>query len=349
MVEQKLPKLKTRVRFPSPAPVMTKSFSEILIDWQKASGRHDLPWQGSKDPYGIWVSEIMLQQTQVSTVIPYYVRFMASFPDVERLASSSLDEVLAHWSGLGYYSRARNLHRTAKIVSGLGRFPEEPETLAMLPGIGRSTAAAIAVFAFSRRAAILDGNVKRVFSRVFGIEGYPGERAVEKRMWEKAEMLLPDMEMECYTQGLMDLGAGLCSRRNPQCGLCPMKDGCFAHRTGRADELPEARPRKALPSRKTTFFVLRHKGRFCFERRPESGIWAGLLAFPEKGEDLPDPSGIIELPPFTHVFTHFRLEIRVLVLESEKEGIWLTMDEALNAPIPNPVRKILEQIRRPSP
>ena len=334
---------------------MTKAFSSRLIEWQKISGRHDLPWQGSKDPYSIWVSEIMLQQTQVSTVIPYYMKFMTCFPDVASLAASSLDDVLSAWSGLGYYSRARNLHKTAGIIASLEKFPDDPEILAGLPGIGRSTAAAISAFAFSRRAAILDGNVKRVFSRVFGIEGYPNEKAVENRLWEKAEALLPESEIECYTQGLMDLGASLCSRKNPECTLCPMKDCCVAHVSGRVNEFPRVRPKKALPSRETTFLVLKKKDRLCFERRPETGIWASLLCFPEirEGEDLSrhDPLEIGSLPSFTHVFTHFRLNIGVLLVVTEKqaEGLWLTLDEALNAPIPNPVRRILEQIRKPSP
>ncbi len=328
---------------------MTQEFSAILIEWQKRHGRRDLPWQKSSDPYAIWVSEIMLQQTQVVTVIPYYEKFLSAFPNLEALASAPLDDVLSLWSGLGYYSRARNLHKAAKMLANLGKFPDSPEALSGLPGIGRSTAAAIAAFAFSRRAAILDGNVKRVFSRFFGIEGHPGEKGVENRMWEKAESLLPESEIGCYTQALMDLGAGLCSRRNPDCAKCPLNSGCIARLSGRVHELPQPAPKKALPLRKTTFLVLAREGRLLFERRPEKGVWAGLLCFPEA-----DPSEFSEsekLVAFVHTFTHFRLEIEAVLVETGKhrEGIWLSMEEALASPIPNPVRKILDRIRQPFP
>ncbi len=334
---------------------MTQEFSAILIEWQKRHGRRDLPWQISNDPYAIWVSEIMLQQTQVVTVIPYYERFLSAFPNLEALASASLDDVLSLWSGLGYYSRARNLHKAAKMLSNLGKFPDSPEALSGLPGIGRSTAAAIAAFAFSRRAAILDGNVKRVFARFFGIEGHPGEKGVENRMWEKAESLLPESEIGCYTQALMDLGAGLCSRRNPDCAKCPLNSGCIARLSGRVHELPQPAPKKALPLRETTFLVLAREGRLLFERRPGKGIWAELLCFPElaQGQDLSvfDPSNTECLPSFTHAFTHFRLKIEAVLIETGKhrEGIWLSMEEALASPIPNPVRKILGRIRQPFP
>ena len=334
---------------------MTQEFSAILIEWQKRHGRRDLPWQISNDPYAIWVSEIMLQQTQVVTVIPYYERFLSAFPNLEALASASLDNVLSLWSGLGYYSRARNLHKAAKILSNLGKFPDSPEALSGLPGIGRSTAAAIAAFAFSKRAAILDGNVKRVFARFFGIEGHPGEKGVENRMWEKAESLLPETEIGCYTQALMDLGAGLCSRRNPDCAKCPLNSGCIARLSGRVHELPQPAPKKALPLRETTFLVLAREGRLLFERRPGKGIWAELLCFPElkQGQDLSvfDPSNTECLPSFTHAFTHFRLKIEAVLVETGKhrEGIWLSMEEALASPIPNPVRKILGRIRQPFP
>jgi len=334
---------------------MTQEFSAILIEWQKRHGRRDLPWQKSNDPYAIWVSEIMLQQTQVVTVIPYYEKFLSAFPNLEALASASLDDVLSLWSGLGYYSRARNLHKAAKILSSLGRFPDSPEALSGLPGIGRSTAAAIVAFAFSRRAAILDGNVKRVFARCFGIEGHPGEKGVENRMWEKAESLLPESEIGCYTQALMDLGAGLCSRRNPDCAKCPLNSGCIARLSGRVHELPQPAPKKALPLRQATFLVLAREGRLLFERRPGKGIWAELLCFPElkQGQDLSvfEPSNTECLPSFTHAFTHFRLKIEAVLVETGKhrEGIWLSMEEALASPIPNPVRKILDRIRQPSP
>ncbi len=296
----------------------------------------------------------MLQQTQVATVMPYYERFMSSFPDVYRLASSHLDAVLAAWSGLGYYSRARNMHRTARIIVEHhdGKFPDHPERLAEFPGIGRSTAAAIAVFAFSHRAAILDGNVKRVFSRVFGIEGYPGEKSVEAIMWKKAEELLPDAEIGRYTQALMDLGAGLCSRRNPDCGHCPLKSDCIAHVSGRVHELPQARPKKALPLKETTFLVSMREGLIRFERRPGSGVWAELLCFPEiLPADVSNFHSVKTLPAFTHAFTHFRLKINVVLAQAEGfgDGVWMTPEEGLASSIPNPVRKILEEVRILSP
>ncbi len=329
---------------------MKKAFSEILVEWQKSSGRHDLPWQGKRDPYAVWVSEIMLQQTQVSTVIPYYQRFIARFPDVDSLARASLDEVLSLWSGLGYYARARNLHKAATIVSSLGKFPDDLDGLSSLPGIGRSTAAAISVFSFSKREAILDGNVKRVLSRVFAMEGYPGEKRIEALFWEKAEALLPLIEIESYTQGLMDLGASLCSRTNPQCPECPMKDCCEAHLSGRIHELPQAKPKKPLPLRETDFLVLKKGGKFYFERRPEKGVWAEMLCFPERKEEEISED-FVELPGFIHVFTHFRLKIGACLIETEKDraGLWLSMEEALSSSIPNPVRRILEGIRRLSP
>src|ERR1700739_3432699 len=233
-----------------PAELLT-GFAPRLITWQREHGRHDLPWQNTRDPYRVWLSEIMLQQTQVSTVIPYYARFLERFPDVAALAAAPLDDVMTLWAGLGYYSRARNLHRCAQAVVEArgGAFPSSVEALAELPGIGRSTAAAIASFAFGARATILDGNVKRVLARVFGGEGFPGEKKVENVMWLLAESLLPvnatDDDISAYTQGLMDFGATLCARGKPDCLRCPFAVDCVANVTGGQAELPEACPRKA--------------------------------------------------------------------------------------------------------
>ncbi|MFP4905238.1 A/G-specific adenine glycosylase, partial [Paraburkholderia sp. BR14261] len=240
-----------------PAELLT-GFAPRLIAWQREHGRHDLPWQNTRDPYRIWLSEIMLQQTQVSTVIPYYTRFLERFPTVEALAAAPDDDVMALWAGLGYYSRARNLHRCAQVVADThgGKFPQTVEALAELPGIGRSTAAAIASFAFGARETILDGNVKRVLARVFGVEGFPGEKRVENAMWTLAETLVPgpeasDADVSAYTQGLMDLGATLCGRGKPDCARCPFAQDCVANTTGRQRELPAARPKKAVPTRRT--------------------------------------------------------------------------------------------------
>src|SRR5687768_14950647 len=249
------------------------SFAADVLSWQRRHGRRNLPWQGTRDPYRIWLSEVMLQQTQVSAVIPYYERFLARYPTVEALAAASEDEVLRLWSGLGYYARGRNLHKAAVEISRNG-FPGTAETIAELPGVGRSTAAAIAVFAFGERAAILDGNVKRVLSRVFARQG-------ERNLWALAERLLPRRNIEVYTQALMDLGATVCTRI-PACTTCPVEARCVARKTGRIAELPAPRRRKALPLKSATWFVYLNAGRVLLQRRPSSGIWGGLWCFPEK-------------------------------------------------------------------
>ena len=255
-------------------------FAQALIRWQKQAGRHDLPWQQpgrARDPYRVWLAEIMLQQTQVATVIPYYVRFLARFPDLARLAAAPAEEVMALWSGLGYYARARNLQRAAQDVVAKhgGRFPRRIEDIGSLPGVGRSTAAAIAVFAFGARAAILDGNVRRVLARVFGIEGFPGEKKVEARLWALAEALLPRRDLVAYTQGLMDLGATLCRLRRPRCGECPVAASCVARREDRIAGLPTPRAKRAVPQRSVTLLVLRSRGRVLLEQRPPHGRLVG--------------------------------------------------------------------------
>ncbi|NNM83499.1 MAG: A/G-specific adenine glycosylase [Burkholderiales bacterium] len=325
---------------------MATEFPAKLISWQKNAGRHDLPWQKSRDPYSIWVSEIMLQQTRVSTVIPYYLRFMEKFPDVHSLANASLDEVLSLWSGLGYYARAKNLHKAAIIVKEAGTFPED---LSELPGIGKSTAAAISAFAHSKRAAILDGNVKRVLARHFAIEGFPGEKSVENAMWQLAESLLPENEIECYTQALMDLGSGPCSIRQPDCSSCPVQASCAALACGKVEEFPEPRPKKPLPNRETRLLVLFHEEKILLSRRPEKGVWAGLLCLPEIGEGWEEQfraQKAADLPGFTHGFTHFRLKIEAVLARTDSpgDGIWMRAEQALTSSIPNPVRKILSNL-----
>jgi A/G-specific adenine glycosylase len=349
-------------------------FAAAVVAWQKQHGRHALPWQNTRDAYRIWLSEIMLQQTQVSAVIPYYQRFLARFPDVAALAAAPSEEVMSHWSGLGYYSRARNLHRCAQRVCEEfgGVFPADPEQLAELPGIGRSTAAAISAFAYGTRAAILDGNVKRVFCRVFGIEGFPGVKPVEDALWRRAEALLPqadnqggDMEadMQAYTQGLMDLGATVCTRGRPACERCPLAQRCIAFETGRTAELPVRKPKKAVPERHATMLVIVDDGQVLLEQRPGNGIWGGLLSLPElpgEGKDAePDfasivaPFGVIaareKLQAFTHVFTHFKLHvapwrIRLSVrrhLAGELPHVWYPVAQLARAPLPAPVKKLL--------
>jgi A/G-specific adenine glycosylase len=315
------------------------SFAAKLIAWQRCHGRHGLPWQGTRDPYRIWLSEVMLQQTQVGTVVPYYERLIDKYPTVEALARASEDEVLRLWSGLGYYARGRNLHKAARVIQREG-FPRSAEKIAELPGVGRSTAAAIAVFAFGERAAILDGNVKRVLSRYCGIEN-------KNELWPVAERLLPREDVEIYTQGLMDLGATVCTR-NPECGSCPMKARCVARKTGRIGELPAARPRKPLPMRRVTWFVFMHERKVLLERRPSSGIWGGLWCFPEAEDPAVQVRSVKRLDPIDHGFTHCRLRIQPLLCEVKPRQsagrLWLDLADARAAALPAPVKKLLQEL-----
>ena len=307
----------------------------------------------------------MLQQTQVSTVIPYYERFLGRFPEIRHLAEASEEDVLQYWSGLGYYSRARNLHKAAMKISSdfQGRFPLDFDQIQSLPGIGRSTAAAISVFAFGNRQAILDGNVKRVLARCFGIEGFTGNKKIEDSLWAKAIELLPTKEIEIYTQALMDLGATLCTRGRPQCAVCPMQSQCVALASNRVSELPTAKPRKAVPVKSTRMMIIMDRGDVLLEKRPSSGIWGGLWSLPEVDSES-EPTmdchvrygveGSVdgELPLLEHTFTHFRLQITPLVIAVKKRMdiagqnafLWLPVSEAVNAAIATPVRKLLQQI-----
>jgi len=307
----------------------------------------------------------MLQQTQVATVIPYYLRFLAAFPDVRTLAGAPLDRVLEHWSGLGYYRRAHHLHAAAKAVVDLhgGAFPRDLAAIATLPGIGRSTAAAIAAFAFGARAAILDGNVKRVLARHRGIEGFSGAPNVEAEMWVVAESLLPKRNIETYTQALMDLGASVCTRAAPRCIDCPLARDCVALRDGRVAVLPLPRPKKVLPRRAVRMLVVERAGTILLEKRPAVGIWGGLWSLPEiePGADVARhckarfaASVIVgdELRPIEHGFTHYRLTIhpqcvtvRAWPSRAESPGlVWLTRDDALGAALPAPIRKLLRAL-----
>jgi A/G-specific adenine glycosylase len=344
-------------------------FANRLIAWQKIHGRHDLPWQNTVDPYAIWVSEIMLQQTQVTAVIGYYSKFMKRFPNIASLANATQDEVLQHWSGLGYYSRARNLHNAAVTIMDehKGQFPQDFETIQTLSGIGRSTAAAIASFAFNQVQTILDGNVKRVLARHFLVEGWPSSPKVEKELWLLAEKLLPEQGMVAYTQGLMDLGATLCTRSKPKCSNCPLNGSCKALQAQRVHELPTPKPRKTIPEKHTTMLILRRGGEILLEKRPSTGIWGGLWSFPEaeNSQDIEalalEKFGVIaendiSLPNLTHVFTHFKLHIRPQTLQvvklnpqvNQAAHMWLNIEDAIGAAIPTPIRKILLSIQKPS-
>ncbi|WP_338846866.1 A/G-specific adenine glycosylase [Massilia sp. W12] len=347
------------------------TFSADLIAWQSRHGRHSLPWQNTRDAYRIWLSEIMLQQTQVSAVIPYYEKFLTRFPDLATLAAADQADVMAYWSGLGYYSRARNLHACAQAVmrGHGGVFPADPAKLADLPGIGRSTAAAIAAFSYGVRAAILDGNVKRVFARVFGVDVWPGEKKTEQQLWLRAEALLPVQGIEAYTQGLMDLGATLCTRSKPDCARCPFQARCVAHATGRTAELPVKKPAREIPEKYAHLLILQAEGHILLEQRPQLGIWGGLLSLPELAghvsqDDEYDADWIAQeaaqrfgardaacraLPPLSHQFTHFRLHIQPWLLDlaqmpqmlANQDWTWRLCSTLQDLGLPAPVKKLL--------
>ena len=375
------------------ASTIAGRFAPTLVAWQRVHGRHTLPWQqlasgrdagpgAGRDAYGVWVAEIMLQQTQVAAVIPFYRRFLERFPDVTALAEAPLDEVMRCWSGLGYYSRARNLHAAAgRVVSEFaGVFPDDLDALERLPGVGRSTAAAIAVFAFGLRAAILDGNVKRVLARVFAIEGVPSNAVTTRGMWSLAAELLPargvgyggEGDIGHYSQGLMDLGATVCTPRNPSCRSCPFETDCLAYRQGRVAELPHRARRKALPERRVTMLLITRGNEVLLERRPPTGIWGGLWSLPEaqRVDDLEQFRGRFERfgdllsiegePGFTHRFTHFVLHADVVharLRETPHEGRqphlaspeeplrWVDETDVLELGLPAPIRTLM-RVRR---
>ncbi len=338
-------------------------FANAIINWQKLHGRHDLPWQNTIDPYAIWVSEIMLQQTQVTAVIGYYAKFMQRFSSIKILAAATQEEVLQYWSGLGYYSRARNLHAAAQAIMGDfdGAFPRQFDDIKSLAGIGRSTAAAISTFALQLPQPILDGNVKRVFARHFNIAGYTGLPKVAQQLWQIAERENPNRpnkasEAIAYTQGLMDLGATLCTRTKPKCEICPVNHSCVALAHNLVKSLPTPKPRKIIPEKSVTMLVLIHQNKVMLEKRPPSGIWGGLWSLPEvtegtsvDGITLQDTSA---LKPLTHTFTHFKLHItpRLVYVNqrvpqvNQAAKIWLPIEDAITAAIPTPIRTILMSI-----
>ncbi len=342
-------------------------FADRLIRWHQRHGRHDLPWQNTTDPYRVWLSEIMLQQTQVATAIPYYRRFLQSFPQLADLAAAPVEEVMALWSGLGYYARARNLHAAARAVMGdhRGVFPRDAAVIAQLPGIGRSTANSIATFCFGAHAPILDGNVRRVLCRAFGIEGFPGSGAVEKRLWALAEALMPARRGAIYNQAQMDLGAMVCTRAKPRCTVCPLDDGCVARAGGRTDELPTRKPHRAIPLRHATLLVLLDGERVLLETRPPAGIWGGLLSLPELPADADAQQwaeqhfacrvdAVSPAPTVGHAFSHFRLNIAPLLLKVNPDHAvmepgrqWLRLTDIAKAALPAPIRRILKKYRVP--
>ncbi|MES2205237.1 MAG: A/G-specific adenine glycosylase [Pseudomonadota bacterium] len=346
------------------------SFADRLIIWQAQAGRHHLPWQKTQDPYRVWVSEVMLQQTQVAAVLAYYQRFMKLFPTVYDLANATEEEVLAQWAGLGYYSRGRNLHRAAQVVVNdyLGHFPQTSEGLMALPGIGRSTAAAIASFCFNERVAILDGNVKRVLARHAGIQGFPGDRIVELQLWEEATARLPDSasDMPAYTQGMMDFGATLCKRTKPLCGQCPLNSDCIAFNQHKVHELPTPRPSKIIPERFLQILIISISDHMMLEYRTRSGVWKGLWSFPELEAqtsekdiyELLDSWGLKNVllqwgETFSHTFSHYRLYLKpcfVTVASFETDAVqhlpknyaWKKYEELAEIGLPAPIRKCVQ-------
>jgi A/G-specific adenine glycosylase len=339
-------------------------FQQAILTWFDQHGRKHLPWQQPANPYRVWVSEIMLQQTQVATVIPYFLRFTERFPDLASLARSETGTVLEYWAGLGYYARARNLHRAAIIVceQHRGELPAVLAQLAALPGIGRSTAGAILSIAFGVRAPILDGNVKRVLTRFQGIEGWPGDASVQRRLWQLAQSLTPVQRVGDYTQAMMDLGATVCTRTNPGCDDCPVSGECIALAQGRTAQLPAPKPRKAIPVKTCFVLVLRNgSGEFLLRQRPPAGIWGGLWSLPEFADrqDLDhwcdargiDPTILEPLPQRRHTFSHFHLDFTpvhgridtIHRIEEAGHSDWRNMDR--NTALPAPIRKLLGELQ----
>jgi A/G-specific adenine glycosylase len=348
-----------------------------VVRWQRQHGRHGLPWQNSKDPYRVWLSEVMLQQTQVVTVMDYYARFLARFPNVQTLAAAPQDDVLALWSGLGYYSRARNLHRCAQDVVALhgGAFPNNSAALATLPGIGRSTAAAIAAFCFGERAAILDGNVKRVLTRVLGFEGDLSVAAQERQLWDTAHSLLPTRDVDVYTQGLMDLGATVCATRAPACLQCPLASRCVAHAAGTPEKFPVKTKKTKRGRRENALLLLCHGEQVWLVQRPEKGVWAALWSLPEFADQATLQTASTHwpgqgkwLPPIQHALTHFDWALQPLYwqlpihkesaaklsgsllksVSGDLKGQWVTQKLALGMGLPAPVRRLLSACVSPS-
>ncbi len=344
-----------------------KNFQNAVLNWFDQYGRTNLPWQKSINPYRVWISEIMLQQTQVSTVIPYFERFMHSYPTVETLAAAPLDEVLHHWTGLGYYARARNLHKTAELVSGElnGQFPDNVPQLIELPGIGRSTAGAISSIAFKNQATILDGNVKRVLARFSATDGWPGKSAVVEKLWLIAETYTPYKRIADYTQAMMDLGATVCTRSSPNCEQCPLVKNCKAYQLGNPQDYPGKKPKKKLPVKTTCFLMIRNsEGALLLEQNPPVGLWGGLWIFPqcESQDQLEetylklgiqaDSQQILEIK--RHTFSHFHLDYQPVEISigssaatanqiaEDSNQVWYNPQNPLSLGMPAPIKALLQ-------
>ncbi|MBT8079478.1 MAG: A/G-specific adenine glycosylase [Gammaproteobacteria bacterium] len=341
------------------------SFAHRVLRWFDEHGRKDLPWQRDPTPYRVWVSEIMLQQTQVATVIPYYQRFMESFPDVLTLANAKEDDVLHHWSGLGYYARARNLHEAAQLIRSrhAGKFPRRFDQVMALPGIGRSTAGAILALSAGRRFPILDGNVKRVLARYYAVEGWPGKTSVANTLWEYATQNTPKKRVANYTQAIMDIGATICTRSSPDCVACPLNADCIALREDRTHEVPGKKEKKAKPLRQTQMVIAHHDGAVFLERRPPSGIWGGLWSLPEidTGADVAawchtrlslNPAETDRWDTLRHSFSHYDLDIAPVVVRlvdsagqvaDNADSLWYDPLKGAQIGLPAPVAKLIQQ------
>lgn len=340
-----------------------RNFANKVLAWFDDHGRKHLPWQHNITPYRVWLSEIMLQQTQVDTVIPYFEKFIASFPTVDKLASAPADEVLHLWTGLGYYARARNLHKCAQTIRNeyQGQFPNTVEELANLPGIGRSTAGAIASIAFGQPTAILDGNVKRVLARFHAVEGWPGNKQVESTLWEYAEAYTPQTRCADYSQAMMDLGATLCKRSAPNCHACPLIKNCEAHKLQKQTDFPGKKPKKTMPVKTVQMLLIKNpEGHILLEQRPQKGIWGGLWSLPELDSATSsidhirltygEPKGHKTLSQFRHTFSHYHLDISPVLIEIPKQSLsvmesgkqlWYNPQQPQKLGLATPVKKLL--------
>lgn len=343
----------------------TYLISKPLLQWFDQYGRHDLPWQHPITPYRVLLSEVMLQQTQVTTVIDYFHRFIEKFPTITDLAAAKLDEVLHLWSGLGYYARGRNLHKAAQIIRDKfkGKFPTNFEDIVSLPGVGRSTAGAIASIAFSQRYPILDGNVKRVLTRIAGVTGYPSDTATAKKLWQLADEQTPAERVADYTQAIMDLGATVCTRSKPKCSLCPLSNKCYAYRKNMIAEFPGKKPKKILPVRQTTLLMICDDTKnILLEKRPPLGIWGGLWSFPELGENTLEEwcqqhhfaiATTKKWAAFRHTFSHYHLDITPFLVEIKMRPhkimesdrfVWYNITQGDSRGLPAPINKLLESL-----
>lgn len=345
------------------------TFAQVVLAWYQRYGRKTLPWQLEKTAYKVWLSEVMLQQTQVATVIPYFERFIARFPNIADLAAAPLDEVLHLWTGLGYYARARNLHKAAQTVVSQhnGIFPSDFEAIHALPGIGRSTAGAVLSLALGQHYPILDGNVKRVLARCYAVEGWPGEKKVENRLWQISEQVTPAQGVEQFNQAMMDLGAMVCTRSKPKCELCPLNSGCMAYANHSWASYPGKKPKKTLPKKTAFLLMIQYQDRVWLEQRPPVGLWGGLFCFPQFIDEEELNSGIKkygstadklqQMTSFRHTFSHFHLDIVPIWLNldsasacmDEGVGLWYNLAQPQSVGLAAPVERLLSQLAKASP